>query len=179
MSVKACLTLETMTAQIALLRAVNLGSHNKISMTDLRELVEGVGCTDVRTLLQSGNVVYHSGVSGDTMERKLEAAAAKELGLKTEFMVRTASQWNAIVKGNPFPAEAKKDPGHLILMVCKMAPGKDVKVTGARREVLKVKGKEIYVVYPDGQGRSRLKIATVGTGRNWNTVLKLQELVKA
>jgi uncharacterized protein (DUF1697 family) len=165
--------------RIALLRAVNLPGHNKISMTDLRELVEGLGCSDVRTLLQSGNVVFRSSVSPGAMEKKLEAAAASELGLTTEFMVRTAAQWDAIVKGNPFPAEAKRDPGHLVVTVCKDAPAKDVKVTGARREVVRVKGKEIYIVYPDGIGRSRLKIGAVGTGRNWNTVLKLQELAKA
>jgi uncharacterized protein (DUF1697 family) len=168
-----------MTVQIALLRAVNLPSHGKVAMAELRDLVEGLGFTDVRTILQSGNVVFRSGGSGAELEKQLEAAASKDLGLKTEFMVRTAAQWNAIVKGNPFPAEAKKDPGHLVVMVCKDAPGKDVKVTGARREVVRVKGKEIYIVYPDGIGRSRLKVGTVGTGRNWNTVLKLQELAKA
>jgi uncharacterized protein (DUF1697 family) len=147
-------------------------------MTNLRELVEGLGCTNVQTLLQSGNVVFRSSVSEAAMEQKLESAAAKELGLKTEFMVRSAAQWNAVVRGNPFPAEAKRDPGHLVVMVCKSAPGKDVKVTGARREVVRVKGKEIYIVYPDGIGRSKLKIGAVGTGRNWNTVLKLQELAK-
>jgi uncharacterized protein (DUF1697 family) len=164
---------------IVLLRAVNLGSHNKIAMTDLRDLVADLGYTDVRTLLQSGNVVFRSSTSGAELEKQLEAAAAKEFGLYTEFMVRTAPQWNAVVKGNPFPAEAKRDPGHLVVMVCKTAPGKDVTVTGARRELVRVKGKEIYIFYPDGIGRSRLKIGATGTGRNWNTVLKLQELAKA
>jgi uncharacterized protein (DUF1697 family) len=91
-------------------------------------------------------------------------------------MVRSASQWNAIVKANPFPDEAKRDPAHLTLTVCKKPVGKSLKITGASREVVRVKGREIYITYPDGIGRSRLKLDVRGTARNWNTVMKLAAL---
>lgn len=167
-----------MTVHIALLRAVNLGSHKKVSMTDLKAMVSGLGYEDVRTVLQSGNVVFRGGGMSRSVEKQLESEAAKQLGLRTEFMVRSAKELDAVVKGNPFKAEAKSDPAHLVVLFCKEAPGRSLKVTGAKREVVKTRGREVYVVYPDGIGRSRLKVDVVGTGRNWNTVLKLQELAK-
>jgi len=164
------------TVHIALLRAVNLGSHKKVAMGDLRAMIADLGFDSVQTLLQSGNVVFGSTVTGAKLEKLLEDEARKRLGLDTDFIVRTGAEWQKIVECNPFPKEAKTDPGHLVVMACKTAPGKDVKVTGARREIFRVEGKQIYIVYPDGIGTSRLKVHAVGTGRNWNTVLKLSDL---
>lgn len=168
-----------MTVHIALLRAVNLGPHNKVSMSDLKEMLASLGLGNPRTLLQSGNAVFESKATGAKLEKQLEDAARKELNLNTDFMVRTAKEWDAIIAGNPFPKEAKADPGHLVLMACKDKVAKDVKITGAKRERVEVAGKDIYIVYPDGIGVSRLKIGTVATGRNWNTVLKLAALAKS
>ena len=168
-----------MTVHIALLRAVNLGPHNKVSMSDLKEVFAGLGYKDAKTLLQSGNVVFESKTTGAKLEKQLEDAAREQLDLDTDFIVRTAKQWDEINKRNPFPKEAKADPGHLVLMACKDKPPKDVKITGAKRERVEIAGKDIYIVYPDGIGVSRLKIGTVGTGRNWNTVLKLAALAKS
>ena len=167
-----------MTVHIALLRAVNLGSHKKVAMGDLRAMVEGLGFENVQTLLQSGNVVFESKPTGAKLEKFLEDEARKQLKLDTEFIVRTAKEWDAIISKNPFPKEAKADPSRFVLLACKTAPGKDLKVTGANREVTKTVGKNVYIVYPDGQGRSKLKVHTVGTARNWNTVLKLAAAAK-
>src|SRR5262249_40477390 len=109
-----------MTTHIALLRAVNLGGHNKIGMADLRELLTGLGLRDGRSLLQSGNLVFRSDVrSADRLEHLLEDAAEKRFGLKTDFFVRTADEWEGIIAGNPFPQEAKLDPGHLLVIFLK------------------------------------------------------------
>jgi uncharacterized protein (DUF1697 family) len=177
-----------MSMHIGLLRAVNLAGHNKIGMADLRELLATLGMQDARTLLQSGNVVFRNDVHTATqLEGILEHAAAKRLGLETDFFVRTARDWKTVVAGNPFPDEAKRDPSHLLVVFLKEAPRpEDVtalqsSITG--REVVRAKGRHAYVVYPDGIGRSRLtsalverKLGTRGTGRNWNTVLKLGAL---
>jgi uncharacterized protein (DUF1697 family) len=168
-----------MTVHIALLRAVNLAGYNKVAMTELRALATDLGFTDAQTLLQSGNLVFRSEVTGAKLESILEAEARKRLGLDTDFIVRTARQWNAIAAGNPFPTEAKNDPGRLLVMVCKNAVTKDLKITGARREIVRPNGSEIYIYYPDGVGASRLKIDACGTARNWNTVLKLASLAGA
>lgn len=180
-----------MTTYIGLLRAVNLPGHNKVGMADLRELLAGLGMRDARSLLQSGNLVFRSDVRTSTaVERLLEDAAAKRLGLETDFFVRSADDWRAIVAGNPFPREAARDPGHLLVVLLKGAPDREAvkalqgAITG--REVVRAGGRHAYVVYPDGVGRSRLtsallerKLGTRGTGRNWNTVLKLGALAGA
>lgn len=168
-----------MTVHIALLRAVNLGPHNKVSMKDLKAMLEDLGFGNPRTLLQSGNAVFDSKVTGAKLEEQLEDAARKQLKLDTDFVVRTSKEWDEIIKRNPFPREAKADPGHLVLMACKEKVAKDAKITGANRERVEIAGKDVYIVYPDGIGRSKLKVGAVGTARNWNTVLKLAALAKS
>jgi uncharacterized protein (DUF1697 family) len=179
-----------MTTFVALLRAVNLAGRNKVRMADLRDFFLTLGMQDVETLLQSGNVVFASGRrSGSALEQLFEREAARQLGLQTSFLVRTAAQWKAIIAGNPFPEEAEADPSHLLVVCMKDAP-KRTSVANLRsairgRERVVVKGRQAYFVYPDGIGRSRLTAAVIerhlraggGTGRNWNTVLKLGALV--
>jgi len=173
---------------IALLRAVNLAGYNKVGMADLRELIVGLGFTDAQTLLQSGNVVFSGGnKTTAALEQTLERAAAKQLGIETDFFVRTAKEWQAIVDANPFPREAKEDPGHLLAVIMKdeisAATVTALQKAIVGREVVRGKGRCAYIVYPDGIGRSKLtaamiekKLVTRGTGRNWNTVLKLAAL---
>jgi uncharacterized protein (DUF1697 family) len=178
-----------MATQIALLRAVNLGSHNKISMADLRALAEGLGLASPRTLLQSGNLVFESDAPAPKNEAALERAAKKTLGLDTDFFVRTAAEWRALVAGNPFPREAEDDPAHVVAIVLKEPPARAAVAALEHalkgRERVAVKGKVAYAVYPDGIGRSKLTAAVIdrslrtpGTARNWNTVTKLAELAR-
>ena len=176
---------------IALLRAVNLPGHNKIGMADLKAFVIGLGFTDAQTLLQSGNIVFSGGTKTTTsLEETLERAAAKQLGLETDFIVRTAKEWQAIIDANPFPREAKDDPSHLLAVILKDEVSA-ANVTALQkaivgREVVRAKGRCLYVVFPDGIGRSKLttamtekKLGTRGTARNWNTVLKLRALAQS
>jgi uncharacterized protein (DUF1697 family) len=171
---------------IALLRAVNVAGHAPVAMADLRALVTRLGFGDARTLLQSGNVVFRAGTrSGAALEGLLEAEAARRLSLRTECFVRTVAEWRAIVAHNPFRREAERDPGHLVVMVLKRAP-QAAAVTALRAaiagpEMVRGHGREAYITYPDGIGRSRLTAAVIekalgtrGTGRNWNTVRKLE-----
>jgi uncharacterized protein (DUF1697 family) len=172
---------------IGLLRAVNLGPHNKVPMAGLRDVLADLGLRDPRTLLQSGNVVFGSDTAPERLERQIERAVAEQLGVKTDVFVRTAAEWRALIKANPFADQAKRDPGHLLAMVLRDAPGAarasalQGAVTG--REIVATVGRQTYIVYPDGIGRSKLTTAVIeralgtrGTGRNWNTVLKLGAL---
>jgi uncharacterized protein (DUF1697 family) len=179
-----------MPSYITVLRAINLGAHNRIAMADLRAMLERLGLGDPRTLLVSGNAVFTSGsASSAKLEQLLEAASTKHLGVTTDYFVRSADEWKAIIKANPFRAEAKSDPSRLVMMCLREAPGAAAakalqeKIKG--REVVRVDGKQAYFLYPDGQGRSKLTIAMIekafgtrGTARNWNTVLKLGELAQ-
>jgi uncharacterized protein (DUF1697 family) len=177
-----------MTTHIALLRAVNLAGINRVSMSDLRDLAAALGLQDAKTLLQSGNLVFRSSVSStEKLERLLQDAAASELAVSTDFFVRTAAEWKAVIAANPFPAEAKHDPGRLVVVALKEPPARGavaaLQSAIKGREVVRAKGREAFITYPDGQGRSKLTSALIeqtlgtrGTARNWNTVLKLAAL---
>jgi uncharacterized protein (DUF1697 family) len=176
-----------MTVHIALLRAVNLAGSSAVAMSDLRSLMTELGF-EAKTLLQSGNLVFDAGKKkGAALETSIEKALAGRLSLKTEIFLRTAKEWDALVEANPFPKEAKADPGHLVLITLReKAKPADVKTLQASikgRETVAAAGRELYVVYPDGIGRSKLTMAAIekalgtrGTGRNWNTVLKIAAL---
>jgi uncharacterized protein (DUF1697 family) len=149
------------TTYLALLRAINVGGRNTVAMSDLRGLPEKLGFTDARTLMQTGNLVFSgSARPSAALERELEAAAKKRLRLETDFLVRTDKEWERLVGANPFPAEAKDDPSHLVVMFLKDAPGagavEALQAAIVGREVVRAVGKQAYLVYPDGIGRSKL-----------------------
>lgn len=176
---------------VALLRAINVGGRNAVSMLVLKQLFAGFGFPDVRTVAQSGNVVFTGdGRATAVLEDLLEKETERRLEFRPDYFLRTAREWRAIVAGNPFPREAHDDPGHLVAMCMKAAPkAKDVAALQAAirgPEVVRARGKQLYVVYPAGIGTSKLtnavietKLGTRGTARNWNTVLKLAELLEA
>jgi uncharacterized protein (DUF1697 family) len=179
-----------MSIHIALLRGINVGGRNLIAMSQLRDLVGSLGFAGVRTLLQSGNLVFQSDrLAGSELERLLEAETAKRMNVAVDYLVRTREEWQAIIAGNPFTDAAMRDPGHLLVMCLKSAPpSKDVKALQAAikgPEVVSALGKQLYIVYPDGVGRSKFShtlieriLGTRGTGRNWNTILKLNALAE-
>jgi len=179
-----------MTTYVALLRAVNVGGRSQVAMSDLRHLLTSLGFVRVESLLQSGNLVFKAdGGTAAKLETTLEAETQKRLGLKTASFVRTAKEMDAVIAGNPFPAEAKRDPSHLLVVFLKDAPKANaveaLRAAVVGPELVQANGKHAYIVYPDGIGRSRLtnalieaKLGTQGTGRNWNTVLKLAALAK-
>lgn len=175
---------------ISLLRAINLAGHKQVAMPVLRDFFTGLGFSDVRTLLQTGNIIFRSEAqNANDLERLLESEAKAQLGLDTDFFVRTAKDWKALVDANPFPDEAKSDPSHLVVMFLKDAPqAKSLQALRASirgPEIVDLVGRQAYIVYPAGIGRSRLTNALVesklgfrGTGRNWNTVRKIASLAE-
>jgi uncharacterized protein (DUF1697 family) len=159
-------------------------------MADLKLAAEGCGLTKARTLLASGNIVFEcSARSSSALETLLEKTLAKELKVETPVIIRSAAEWRGVIDANPFPAEAKKDPGHLLVMPLKGKPSADRVAELAKaipgREKVKASGRELYLYYPDGVGKSRFtgaiidrKIGLAGTARNWNTALKLMALLE-
>jgi uncharacterized protein (DUF1697 family) len=173
---------------IALLRGINVGGRT-VKMDALRNVLSTLGCTDVRSFIQSGNLVFNAGRrAGAPLERWLEEAALARLGLNTEFHVRTANEWQALIASNPFPREAEEDPAHLVAMCFKGEPSpatlQSLRASISGPERVEVVGRALYIVYPLGIGQSQLttslidrKLGARGTARNWNTVLKLGELL--
>jgi uncharacterized protein (DUF1697 family) len=175
-----------MAVHIALLRGVNVGGK-LVAMAALRKLLEDVEASQARSLLNSGNLVFASAKRGPALEGLLEAEAERQLGLTTRFLVRSPQEWAAMIAANPFPEAATRDPAHLVAMVLKDAPtataASALSTAIAGPEIATVIGRTAYIVYPEGIGRSKLtigvierKLGTTGTGRNWNTVLKLAAL---
>ena len=176
-----------MTRYIALLRGVNLGGYKMVSMADLRALIAKMGFTDVQTLLQSGNVVF-SGPSKapSVLESQIEKELEKRLELKVDIHIRTPQEWRAVIEANPFPAEAKKDPSHLLL-TCYKSPLEASRVKAAQQAItgperLHASGRHLYMTFPGGIGRSKAGVVVgktlgAGTARNWNTVLKLAAML--
>ncbi len=114
---------------------------------------------------------------------------AERFDLRIDILIRSAAEWAAVIAVNPFPDEAERDPSHLLVTFLKTAP--EAAAVDALRaavsgpEVVRADGRQLYVVYPAGIGRSKLthasiesKLRTRGTSRNWNTVLKLDALAR-
>ena len=176
---------------IALLRAVNVGGGTQVPMATLRDRVSSAGYGRVRSVLQSGNLIFEGTERPpETVERSLNATVAPTLGARTEFFVRTLPEWRELVAGNPFPREARDDPAHLLVCVLRHTPTAAAWRTLAEaipgRERVRGIGRAAYLVYPDGVGRSKLTARLIetclggpGTSRNWNTVRRLEELAAA
>ena len=171
----------------ALLRAINVGGTARLPMAQLRDVLEGLGFTDIETLLASGNAVFSAAKSSPPkLESGIEAALAKHADLKTDVMVRTATQWTSLIDKNPMPDEADQSPAKLGVMIMKNGPDKKalaayLKTYEGPEQVL-AGDNCLYIHFPEGMGRSKLKIGkTIGTGtvRNWNTVLKIAARLNA
>ena len=163
---------------VALLRAINLGPRNRVPMAGLRELLGELGHADVATVLQSGNVVLSARVGPPRMAREVQAAIAERFGVDTPVIVRTADEWERVVAGNPLPVP----DGKRFQVVFFAEPPAADGLGDVGEERVAVRGREIYCWHPAGIQRSPLvkalsRVEGVGTARNWNTVLKLRDLL--
>lgn len=174
---------------MALLRAVNVGGRNRIAMADLRKLLEGLGYGEVRTHLQSGNAVFTApkAPSPEQLGREIEGALVEEVGLAAKVLVRTRSELERAIAANPL-LEVAGDHARLLVTFLSHAPDREVLAELAPAEfepdVFAVGEREIYVWYPVGVRATRLsnafwerRLGVVATGRNWNTVTRLLELM--
>jgi len=170
-----------MTVYVALLRAINVGGTGKLPMTKLKTLCEDLGFDDVRTYIQSGNVVFASRKGEVAVRKTLTTALTKALGKPADVAVRSAKEMAAVLKKNPFvkAPPAKVGVAFLGKRVTKTMlkaidiPGKEEVAAGRR---------EVYIHFPDGMGRSKLKLPKAfgpATVRNVNTVGKLAAMAEA
>jgi uncharacterized protein (DUF1697 family) len=163
-----------MTNYVVLLRAVNVGGTGKLPMSELKAVCEAAGRAKVRTYIASGNVVFASRKSEARIKTELEAALAAYAGRPVGVFVRTAEQMAAVVASNPFPQAPRNKT--VAIFLDKAPPSNALEdVTGRNGEEISLGAREIYVHYPDGIGKSKLRIpaAKLGTARNMNTVAKL------
>ena len=169
-----------MPVHVALLRAVNVGGTGKLLMAELRSLCEDLGFADVRTYIQSGNLIFRCDLSAADAGKALDDALARIMGKPPGVIVTGAERLQALVDDNPFP-DAK--PNYLMINFLAEKPAANAldDLVAPDGEKAHLAGHEIYVNYPLGSGRSRLtlKILRKATARNLNTVQKLAELARA
>ena len=182
-----------MTVYVSLLRAVNVGGSGLIKMDALREAFEAIGLADVRTLGQSGNVLFRSGLTDRArLAKRIVQELERRFELRVEVIVRTLAEVASIVDRGPV-LSSRADKSKLLVMFLSSVPDaasqealKQWHESKRLEELLEIRGPEIYLYYPAGVGRSKLtsgviesKLDTSGTARNWNTLLKLVEAGRA
>lgn len=164
-----------MTVFVALLRAVNVGGTAQLPMVELRALCRELGLEQVETFIQSGNIVFCSQHPEKPLVALLEQALAQNLARPVGVLVRKAAEFQQILAANPFPGADRSRVGVMFLPEPPAASGL-AGLTTAGREQMQAIGREIFIHYPDGIGRSKLNIPAQlakGTVRNVKTVQKL------
>ena len=175
---------------VALIRGINVGGKNMVAMTELAKMFTKAGCSEVRTYIQSGNVIFSAepdlalGVAA-----MISKQIAKKSGCNVPMVLRTAEEMEATAVNNPF-IKAGADEDRLYVMFLADRPAKEkiaqLDVKRSLGDEFILHGREIYLRLGNGAARTKLtnayfdsKLGTVSTMRNWRTVLKLREMMKA
>jgi uncharacterized protein (DUF1697 family) len=183
------MALKPMRAWIVLLRGVNVGGANKLPMKELIEVLEDAGCSDVRTYIQSGNLVLRSSLATrEAVAACVVRAVRKARGFEPRVLVLRPRELVQAAAANPFPAAARA-PQYVHLFFLRSAPeAPDLdtqQALQANGEAFALRGKVLYLYTPHGFGTSKLAgriekaIGVEGTARNWRTVAALLELAAA
>ena len=170
----------------ALLRGINLGARNKVSMADLKELLADLGAEDVETYLRSGNVVFKSDASAARLAKDIEKRISRDLGLEVSVLLRTKTALQKIVADNPFPGDLTNVHVTFLAEAPTRALVGEIDAQPFAPDEFRVVRGEVYLRCPNGYGRSKLsnaffekRLGAVATTRNWKTVTKLAELTSA
>lgn len=177
-----------MTSYALLLRGVNVGTKNSLPMAELRRMLALLGCTGVQTYVQSGNAVFATRRGPDALTKAIEEALLRYMGRPIATTLRTLDELQAIVAARPF-GEVATDPSRLCVTFLSTPPTRaevaPLKARDWKPELLHVAAREIYTWHPDGQARSplaaalgKLPLRGAVTTRNWNTVVKLAQLLQ-
>lgn len=170
---------------ISMLRGVNVGGHNKIKMDDLRTLYRSLKLEDPRTYVQSGNVIFRTKEKNSpTLAKKIQDAIERKFGFRPAVILRTTDELRRAIAATPFVASRKLEPGKILVTFLSDEPDSDANATllGVKNypEEIHLKGRELYIYFPDGAGKSKLPwsqveklLKTTGTARNWNSVTKM------
>jgi len=169
-----------MPVYVALLRGINVGGTGLLAMRDLTAMCGKLGFAQARTYIQSGNAIFECALKEDAVRHKLEEALETKMGKRIDVMVRTAAELRATLDANPFP---DKEPAKVaVFFLSGEPPVEQLRgLTGPAGEQVRAGKREVYVYYPEGMGRSKLKLTLSGaaaTVRNINTVAKLTALAE-
>ena len=179
-----------MTTFVSLFRGINVGGHQKVPMDELKNMHESLGLKNVLPYIQTGNVVFNSDDADVTRLRgQIQDGFEKKFGFHVEVFIRTSAELRDIIEKNPFQSQPGKESKWIVVLFLAEHPGdaaqQDLLKSYAGPEEFFIIDKEVYIYYTNGIGRSKLslsliekKLKTVGTARNWNTILQLQKLLQ-
>lgn len=184
-----------MAVLISMLRRVNVGPHNRIKMDTLRAVYESLGLENPQTYVQSGNVIFRTKEKNlARLSKKIQEAIEKKCKCRPEVILRTTEEIRKAVAASPFAYRPELEPGKILVTFLAGDPpeGTEKSIESFKKypEELHLKGRELYIYFPNGAGRSKLPWASVdkwlkvtGTARNWNSVTKMlamaEEMEKA
>ncbi|GIP25971.1 hypothetical protein J23TS9_11010 [Paenibacillus sp. J23TS9] len=175
-----------MTVYAALLRGINVGGHNKIKMSELRDVLEAAGCKQVQTYIQSGNVVLTSELDASSLQRLIEDQIQSTFGFSISVVIRSSADFEAIMRQCPYKEETLLEGESIHVSMLSSVPHED----GLNRLAAAEKGNDEYtIIGPDVHLLFRksirdsklavhlAKLGTPGTVRNWNTMKKLSDMI--
>ena len=174
---------------ISLLRGINVGGHKKIKMSDLRQLYESLGLGDVRTILQSGNVVFRTDETNlRDVKRRIEAGILDAFGFEASVILRSAKAFRDLNARQPFDDGQLSQGGKIAIVFLDDEPSEfalsDLRDSNPGRETIQAHGNELYIFYADGMAGSKLNnkriestLKTTASARNWNTCQRLLKLL--
>jgi uncharacterized protein (DUF1697 family) len=173
-----------------MLRAVNVGSHNRIQMEALRALFESLKLQGARTYVQSGNVIFRSEQRElASLVKKIQKGIERTFGFRPEVIVRTTAELRDVIAKNPFAKRRGIEPNKLLVTFLANDPGAEareqIRKMKTEPEEVRIEGREVYVYYPNGMARPKLTgaaieriLKTPGTARNWNSVTRMLEMAE-
>lgn len=175
-------------ANVALLRGINVGGRNKLPMADLAAMFWEAGCDDVRTYIQSGNVVFQAGPAlVEDIPSLISASILDRFGYSIPVITRTATEFQEIARVNPFAATGAEANKLHVMFLADLPDRARVATLDPNRspgDEFAALGREVFLYYPNGTARSKLtnayfdsRLSTTSTSRNWRTVGKLLEMV--
>lgn len=176
-----------MNKKIAILRGINVGGKRKIPMADLRSLCENLGWKDVKTYIQSGNIIFTSDRPNSELEEILESTLKKIYDFQIPVIVRSSNELLTTIRKNPFLTE-NKSTKQLHLTFLKEKPSKEkaelFMSIDFHPDDLKIEDKDVFICCTGKYHQSKLtnnfiekRLGTAATTRNWETVVKLSEMI--
>lgn len=179
-----------MSVWISMLRGVNVGGHHKIKMDALRALYVSLKLEDPRTYVQSGNVIFRTREKNSALlAKKIQGAIERKFEFRPEVILRTVEELRIATAANPFAGRQDIEPGKLLVTFLAAEPGPQShdKLADLKDypEELHLMGRELYIYFPNGAGKTRLPwssveklVGTPGTARNWNSVTRMLQMAE-
>jgi uncharacterized protein (DUF1697 family) len=174
---------------VGLLRGVNVSGRNKVPMADLRSACAKLGWADIRTYIQSGNLIFSACATEKAVESELEKLIEKRFGIMIPVIVRWGASWPGYVKNNPFPEASQTEPNHVMLCLSKARPNpqaeKQLRERASNGEQIVAAGDAVWIYFRENMARSKLSpsvldrlVGSPVTARNWRTVLTIDAMLK-